>query len=157
MQALIDNYTSYPTNISGSANSTVDEALKTSIPVFSILFHIEAADIPYLNEREIQLLREYKKLEDNWDGEGAKAPGKRPVTVALYLVKLLQVFGQKVFHVAPGPRGEILIDLRNNNKSIELLFYEDRFKFVRFPEAGRPEQGDFELSMLSGLLKWLNA
>jgi hypothetical protein len=156
MQALIDNYTAFAANISGSSNATVDEAFKTYTPVSSIIFHFDVPDMPYLNEREIRLLREYKRLEDNWDGEGAKAPGKRAVTVALYLVKALQAFGQKVFHVAPGPRGEILVDLRNKNKSIELLFYEDRSKFVRFPETERPDQGSFELNLLPGLLKWLN-
>jgi len=157
MQALIDNYTTYAANISGSSNATVEEAFQTYTPVSSIVFHFDVPEIPYLNEREIQLLREYKKLEDNWDGEGAKAPSKRAVMIALYLVMALQAFGQKVFHVAPGPRGEVLLDLRNKNKSIELLFYEDRLKFVRFPEKERPDQGDFELNMLPGLLKWLNA
>jgi len=156
MQALIDNYTAYAANISGSSNATVDEAFKTFTPVSSIIFQFDVPDIPYLNEREIQLLREYKRLEDNWDGEEAKAPSKRALMAALYLVKVLQAFGQKVFHVAPGPRGEILVDLRNKNKSIELLLYEDRFKFVRFSETERPEQGNFELNMLPGLLKWLN-
>jgi hypothetical protein len=77
--------------------------------------------------------------------------------LASYLLKLLQSFGQKAFHVAPGPRGEIMIDLRNKDKSIELLFYGDKAKFVMFSDSSDPKQGTFELNMLPELIKWLNA
>jgi hypothetical protein len=103
------------------------------------------------------LLREYKALPENWDSEGAKGPDKRAIMHASYLVKVLQVFGQKVFHVSPGPLGEISVDIRNKNRSLEILFYPDKAKFVRFPENDRPKQGIFELSSLPSLIKWLNA
>jgi len=101
MHPLIDNYTAFAENISGSAYSTISETINNYGPVSSIIFHVDVPDIPYLNEREIQLLQEYKLLQDGWDGDGAKAPTKRALMLASYLLKLLQSFGQKAFHVSP--------------------------------------------------------
>jgi len=157
MQAFVDNYTIFPQNITGSAYTTVQEMPKGNEPVASIVFSAETNSFPNLNEREIQLLQEYKLLKDNWDGDEAKAPGKFPILIAEFLVKSLQSAGQKVFHVAPGPNGEVLIDLRNKSKSIELLFYETKSNFVLFSDLEEPQQGAFELNMLPKLLKWLNA
>jgi hypothetical protein len=157
MQPSIDNYTAYSANISGSAYGTVHGPQTSYSPVSSIVFQFDSPDVPFLNGREIQLIREYKQLEDNWDGDGAKAPFRHSLMLSSYLLKVLQSFGQKVYHVAPGPSGEILLDLRNRDRSIELLFYEDRAKYVRFSQAEKPDQGSFELNMLSSLLKWLNA
>ena|ERR1700722_9686239 len=157
MTALIDNYTAYPAYSSGSANATVTPAQGADMQISSIIFELDPPDVPYLNEAQLRLLREYKTLPDNWDGEGAKAPDKRAIMHASYLVKVLQVFGQKVFHVSPGPLGEISVDIRNKHRSLEILFYPDKAKFVRFPENDRPDQGIFELTSLPALIKWLNA
>jgi hypothetical protein len=157
MQALIDNYTTFNQNVSGSAYTTVQEIPKGNRPVASIVFPTDVNFLPNLNEREILLLQEYKLLKNNWDGDDAKAPGEFPIKIAEFLIKSLQSAGQKVFHVAPGPNGEILVDLRNNSKSIELLFYEAKSKFVLFSDKEEPQQGPFELNMLPKLLKWLNA
>lgn len=159
MQVLIDSYTAYAAYSSGSANATVNNAQDAETPISSIIFELDPPDVPYLNEVQLGLLREYKTLPDNWDGEGAKAPDRLALMHASYLVKVLQAFGQKVFHVSPGPSGEISIDIRNSNKNraLEILFYPDKAKFVLFPESGRPDQGVFELASLQSLIKWLNA
>lgn len=109
-----------------------------------------------LNQRALDLLSEFKKLEDNWDEEGAPAPSPLAIRRAEILVNQLQHGGQKVFHVAPGPRGEIMVDLRENGKSVEILFYPETMRHVQFPAAGEPTQGEFHPDLLPKLLKWLN-
>jgi hypothetical protein len=102
------------------------------------------------------LLKEFKNLKANWDEDGALPPSLLAIRQAEQLVRLLKISGQRVFHVAPGPHGEIMADLREKGKSVEILFYPDRAKFVQFPAVGNPVQGTFTDSQLPEILKWLH-
>ncbi|MFN0035498.1 MAG: hypothetical protein ACKVUS_10535 [Saprospiraceae bacterium] len=108
------------------------------------------------NERVLPLLDEFKTLKENWDEEGALPPSPAVIRRAEELVRSLQITGQKIFHVAPGPNGEIMVDLRENEKSIEILFYPNKARFVQFPAVGQPTTGDFNDDQLPKILKWLN-
>jgi hypothetical protein len=111
-----------------------------------------------MNKREIQLLQEYKQFNSNWDLEDSIAPSPEAILLAEYIVNAMEKTGQKVFHVALGPRGEIMVDIRNGSRSLELLFYPNaNNKYVFFPENNEPEQGDFAFSLFSKLLNRLNA
>jgi hypothetical protein len=161
MQTLIDNYTAFEDEIGSMpvrATQPISEEYGRS-SASSIIFRTER-DFNcffYLNEREIKILDELEKLQDNWDGELAIAPTRMVIIRAKFIVKILQATGQKVFHVAPGPSGEILVDIRNGSKSIELLFYPDKTKFVTYSDIEKPQQGIFESNILPQLLSWLNA
>jgi hypothetical protein len=161
MQTWIDNYTAFEDEVGRMpvrATQPVSEEYARS-SASSIIFRTER-DFNcffYLNEREIKILDELEKLQDNWDGELAIAPSYNVILKAKFIVKILQATGQKVFHVAPGPSGEIMVDLRNGHKSLELLFYPDKTKFVTYSENEAPQQGAFELSFLPDLLSSLNA
>lgn len=119
-------------------------------------FYLHETPEAALNQYALDLLSEFKKLKDNWDEEGSPAPSNLAIRRAEVLVKQLQQTGQKVFHVAPGPRGEIMVDLRENGKSLEILFYPDKMLYVQFPQQGKPEQGEFHPDLLPKILKWLN-
>lgn len=105
----------------------------------------------------IQKLKNIGLLQDNWDGDDALAPSIKVIRRAEYFLKVLQSAGQNIFHVTPGPVGEIMVDLRKNGNSVEILFYPEKTKYVFFPATGRPEQGEFQLEKLPELLNWLNA
>lgn len=111
-----------------------------------------------INQRIIYLLNEYRNLTDNWDEDGAKAPSRNSLKSALYLTMLLEKHGQSIFHAAPGPNGEIMVDIRNkkNTKSLEIIFYENRFVSVLFSEDEKPNQRPFDVQHLPQLLQWLN-
>jgi hypothetical protein len=160
MSNLIDNYTSFNDDMARVANSAFySEDFVPYSRSYSIILH-NNNDSKYcslLNQRELSLLDEFENLKDNWDGELSKAPSFNSILKARFILKILQATGQKVFHVAPGPNGEIMIDIRKNNKSIELLFYNDMVKYVTFPADESPVQGIFELNILPELLQWLNA
>lgn len=119
---------------------------------------LKNAEDAKMNKREIQLLQEYKQFNSNWDFEDAIAPASEAILLAEYIMKAMEKMGQKVFHVAPGPSGEIMVDIRNGNRSLELLFYPNtNNKYVFFPENNELEQGDFQFSLLPKLLNRLNA
>jgi hypothetical protein len=109
-----------------------------------------------VNQRILNLIEDFKTLDYNWDEDGALKPSLTAIRLSTVTVKQLQLVSEKVFHAAPGPNGEIMIDLRKNGKSVEILFYENKSRFVTFPTSGKPEQGVYDEEQLPKLLKWLN-
>ena len=111
-----------------------------------------------LNSRILKLLEEFSLLTDNWDEDDALAPKLKVIDNAKYLTKLLEKHGQPIYHTAPGPNGEIMLDIRNEfyKRSLEVIIYQNRTVVVVFPEKGSPVQSDFDLTRLPDLLSWLN-
>ncbi|MFN6378096.1 MAG: hypothetical protein ACK4WD_02395 [Flavobacteriales bacterium] len=109
------------------------------------------------NLKIFKLLEDFEHLEDNWDGDGALAIPKSVITQAKTIMIFLDSRGLKIFHTAPGPNGEIMIDLRNraNTKSLELIIYSTRNIAIKFPSHGKPEQDFFDILNLSHFLNWL--
>lgn len=113
---------------------------------------------PSLNSRIESLLNEYSQLQNDWDEDDALAPNTESLQFAQFVTKLLSMHGQRIFHAAPGPNGEIMLDIRNRTKtqSLEIIFYPDRAISVSFPAIGKPFQQAFTLEQLPSLLSWLN-
>ena len=109
------------------------------------------------NLKMFKLLKDFEQLENNWDGDGALAIPKTVISKAESIIIFLDTMGLKVFHTAPGPNGEIMIDLRNreNTKSLELIIYSTRNIAVKFPSDGKPEQHLFDILDLPHFLNWL--
>ncbi|GAB4027728.1 hypothetical protein [Spirosoma gilvum] len=94
---------------------------------------------------------------DNWDEDGAIAPSHQTVLAALDIALLLTAIGQPIYHTSPGPVGEIMINLRNGEKSAELLTYpNNRIKFVRIALNESPQKGPLTPESLREILQWLN-
>lgn len=119
-------------------------------------YQISEYDTYGLNGHAFRILNEIQKLPDNWDEEGGIAPSKRTYQRAHNLAVYLQQTGEKIYNVAPGPNGEIMIDLRDKGNSVEILFYPEKKKFVFFPVQGRPVQDEFSLDKLPEILKMLH-
>ena len=109
-----------------------------------------------LNSRIMELIEEYSELKDNWDENDALAPSASVIDSAKQLISLLEKKGQVMYHSAPGPNGEIMVDIRNQEKSIEIIFYKNRAVSVQIPKIGKPTQKNFEINDLQSLLIWLN-
>ncbi len=119
--------------------------------------HHAAADVLVTNRPKLSAIGAYKNLVDNWDKDGAIAPTHQTVTIALDIALLLTAAGQLIYHTSPGPNGEIMINLRNGNKSAELLSYPGgRNKFVRISPDETPQQGALTPELLRETLQWLN-
>ena len=110
-----------------------------------------------INAELTQEIEDLHDLQDNWDEEGAIAPSEGVVETAIALVTFLGAFGQAVYNVGPGPKGEVLVDLRNedHSKSLEFLFYNDRSVVVKFFN-NEGTQEIFDVKNLFELLQWLN-
>jgi hypothetical protein len=90
-------------------------------------------------------------LTNNWE-----TPTQATVDTALTLIKSLEKANQRIYHTAPGPVGEIMINLRNGDKSIELLVYAKHQKFVRLGTNEGTQKGLLTDETLQALLGSLN-
>ena len=158
MPALMNNYSAYAQ--SNSRNSALalqdlhmDERTSLSASIILVSF-----DEPNLNSRITNLIAEFSYLQDNWDEDGAKAPARETIEKAMALTILLSKHGQPIFHAAPGPNGEIMLDIRSKNKSksMEIILYEEKSIAVMFPENDAPNQQNFNTEYLGEMLRWLN-
>ncbi|MCG2612795.1 hypothetical protein LZZ85_00830 [Terrimonas sp. NA20] len=96
-------------------------------------------------------------LDDNWDEDDAIAPCSEVIQLAKGIVHSLNAAGQGIYNAVPGPNGEIMLDLRSGNKSLEIIIYPDKMKFVKFSPSEPPAQGYFTPSLLfTDLIAWLN-
>lgn len=155
MPVLINNYTTNePTQaLVAHVRYKIESELTSASTIFA--FDQRAG----LNHRIRKLLDEYSELEDNWDEDGAARPNQNSIQKAKFLTSLLEKHGQSIFHTAPGPNGEIMLDIRNSRKtkSLEIILYSNRSVVVYFPEAAPPVQNDFQIDQLSEHLKWVNS
>lgn len=110
-----------------------------------------------INNPMIGRIDELEQLENNWDHDGALAPTPSVIQSAKRFVAILGILGQEIYNVGPGPHGEIMVDIRNGDKSIEFLFYANKTVIVRFSNDQEPTQQDFDVRNFHSLLYWLNA
>jgi hypothetical protein len=108
-----------------------------------------------INSNHIAMLKSYRQLENNWDENESLAPTEQVIEDAIRFAEFLQSIGENIYQVAPGPNGEIMIELRNKEKSIEFLFYSNRTKYVDF-STEHPTQGLLNDEILPQLLASLN-
>lgn len=90
----------------------------------------------------LETLDSFKTLQ--W--EEAINPSHQLIENVKFFVSLLRT---EPYQVAPGPNGEISLEFRNKEKSIEILFYPD---FTKYVDIQRKLQGDFKIEMLDPLL-----
>ena len=111
-----------------------------------------------LNNRIFSLCEEFAELENNWDGDGALRPSSEALKNINYVANVLESTGYPIHNAAPGPNGEIMIDLRNKlgTRSVELIFYPSRMVVVFFHESQEPFQEIFQFDNLPNVLEWLN-
>lgn len=74
---------------------------------------------------EISKLYSFLRLPANWDSYGAVPPSKAAVENAIHFTLRLAQKGQMPFFTAPSPDGDILVELKANEVSLEFLFGAD--------------------------------
>ena len=74
---------------------------------------------------EINKLNSFLHLAENWDSYNAARPSKVAVESAINFTLRLTQRQQFPFFIAPSPNGDILIELKEGNVTLEFLFGED--------------------------------
>lgn len=102
------------------------------------------------------ILSSIAELKENWDDEGSPAIDEDVVNSAAAIIYIMETAGENLYSIAPGPRGEIMLDYRLNEKSLEIILYPDQKKYVKFSDKEQPTQGKFTYEILPTLISWLN-
>ena len=120
----------------------------------------QVAEIPFekedLNARAFKLLDEISELKENWDLEEAPAFTGEVVARARQFIQSMSGRGQVIYHVSPGPCGEVSIVLRSGEKALEFLFYPEETLYVKVPPIERSTQGSYSEAIFPQLISWLN-
>lgn len=109
------------------------------------------------NKKAIERLKSFKKLESNWNSYGAEKPSIRSIDQAIRFIKHLDEWLQPVYFTAPGPNGEILVELKHADKSIEVFFNpEANNEYALFHSDELDKEGSFDLKDINQLLDLLD-
>jgi len=160
MKNLTNSYsTNIPSLNRASFHSPIEMCYTFNNPIIASSTIITFAHQYVLNARINQLLIEFESLENNWDEDDALAPLKDSIFKAKFLTALFNKHGQQIYHAAPGPNGEIMLDVRNKqkNKSIEFIFYSNKSVYVSISSEEKPNQGNFNEDKLPEIMNWLNS
>lgn len=105
---------------------------------------------------EINKLQSFLQLPENWDSYGAAKPAKTAVENAIHFIISLANRQQEPFFIAPSPNGDILVELKANNVSLEFIFGEDGTNYITgLVNNAEIFQKDLNDTNESCSLKWL--
>ncbi len=64
----------------------------------------------------------FRNFADNWDSYGGEKPSESAIVNALSFIRAIDAHGISVYFTAPGPNGEIVVELRKGNYEAEVYF-----------------------------------
>jgi hypothetical protein len=156
MTALNEPYTIYNNYISPNKNTLMTFLVEAFYDSKSATRVKKAENVSIKNLKEIDKIKSFLNLEPNWDSYDAIKTDAKVIWEAVDFVKKIDKYSIDVYFSAPGPNGEISIELKNQIKTIEFIFYpESRWKFVSFEGDKLDKQGAFQLNNLDSLISWL--
>lgn len=103
-------------------------------------------------------IRTFSQLKENWDSYGAEPPSKIALQNAFSFVKTIDRHPLPVFFAAPGPNGEILVESKEGDKSIEITFEANgNASYAKFEGIACIEEGALTDQVLPDLAAWLHS
>jgi len=124
-------------------------------PVSSILL-VQWGELSDEAREVLSKIKSFSQLRENWDSYGAAPPSKMSLQNALSFVKSVDKQRLPIFFTAPGPNGEVLVELKHNNRSIEVMFGPDgKASYSRFDGTECVEEGVITDQILPFLTDWL--
>lgn len=70
-------------------------------------------------------VRSFKDLQSNWDSYGAEVPTTEAIRNSIDFLLRLSQKQQTPYFITPSPDGDILIKLKEENVSLEFVFFAD--------------------------------
>lgn len=144
MNTSVENFTM---NVSGDfrpdASTITNPGLKLSNNNLSQLFTINS----------------FKFLPPNWDSYGAKKPYSVALVKAVnYIVEKLAPLNLEVFFTTPTTDGDIVVELKNNSSSLEIIFSGEVVdKIVCSCNGELYAEQDLNETTFAAYLKWLSS
>jgi len=108
------------------------------------------------NRMEIANIKSFAQLNVNWDGYDAAPISPIAIEKAIHFIHEINKYDIDAYLSSPGPNGEVMVQLKTNNREIEFVFYEEKSKYVLFSSKGFESQGDYSPAILNDLVTWLS-
>ena len=101
-------------------------------------------------------IKTFYNLRENWDSYGAEPPSKAALQNAFSFVKSVDKQRLPIFFTAPGPNGEVLVELKQGDKSIEVTFEADgTSSYAKFEGVECVDENNLSDQNLYSLTTWL--
>lgn len=108
------------------------------------------------NQYAINKIQSYGSFEKNWDSYDADPVSKEVINHSVRIIEKLNQLNQEIYFAAPGPNGEISIELKNGNRNAEMLIYPNKkFKYVFFDNKDFEGQGTVSVQKIPEIIQWL--
>ncbi|MBK8502172.1 MAG: hypothetical protein IPL46_08170 [Saprospiraceae bacterium] len=97
--------------------------------------HLNMAKLTPGTLKQVSIIKSFETLSPNWDSYDAEAPSFASISKAISFLLLELPFKVEPFFVAPTSDGDILIEFKQGNCTLELLLVNSKKK-----EICRPKQ-----------------
>ena len=121
----------------------------------SLLFK-DYESISHANRLEIQKVKSFSALESGWDSYDSQIISDDVIAKSVDLINELDKLDEEVYFSSPGPNGEVMIQLKKEEKEVEIIQYAHKSKYVTFDKGVFGKQGDFSVNILPELIEWIN-
>jgi len=114
----------------------------------------------FISYRQLQqiLIVTYTQLPQNWDSYGAIPSTLKTAENANEILSEIFNNQQKIFHSAPSPNGDIMIELQHKNKALELeCFADGKQTYTTLINNEVQEEKELKITNIPNLLIWLNS
>lgn len=108
------------------------------------------------NLKHIVQLKNFASLPQNWDGYNANVPSSNAISKAIEHILWLNTNKLEVYFTAPTRDGDILVEVKVNNASLEFVFSAEVNDKVCLVQNGQSlEEYTYYNSNAASYLKWL--
>lgn len=93
-------------------------------------------DIHIKESENVETLKSFRALDDNWNGFGANKPTDGSIENSINIVKVIEnLFGYKVDICYPLDNGGIQIDVTSSNFNYEIEVHDDSIELFKFDQG----------------------
>lgn len=110
------------------------------------------------NLSQLYTINSFNFLLPNWDSYGAKKPNSVALVKAVnYIVEKLAPLNLEVFFTTPTTDGDIIVELKNNNCNLEIIFSGEVVdKIVCSCDGEFHAEQDLNETTFAAYLKWFS-
>lgn len=108
------------------------------------------------NKMVVNKIQSFGDLEENWDSYDADIISKEVIDSSVRFVEKINQLNQDIYFAAPGPNGEISIELKSGTKNAEMLIYPNKkHKHIFFNDDKFEGQGNISIQKIPEVIRWL--
>lgn len=117
---------------------------------------ISSKSLSKRNVHEINKIKLFADLDSSWDSYNAEQISKQVIKDGIRFIEGINEYSHDVYFSAPGPNGEISLEIKNGTKNAEFLIYPgSRAKFLLFNGDQFLRQGNASIKILPEIIRWL--